>query len=68
MGPEGLARLKQRIQSFRRELLELAESETERCQVVQLNLQLFPLSAPDGAEQPARTSRRARRSKDHDDA
>jgi uncharacterized protein (TIGR02147 family) len=68
VGPTGLARLKQRIQTFRRELLELAESETERCQVVQLNFQLFPLSAPDGAQEPARASRRARRSKDDDNA
>jgi uncharacterized protein (TIGR02147 family) len=46
VGPEGLARLKQRIQEFRRELIELVESESDRGQVVQLNLQLFPLSRP----------------------
>ena len=41
---DGLARLKQRIQEFRRELIELAEREPAHSQVVQLNLQLFPLS------------------------
>jgi uncharacterized protein (TIGR02147 family) len=44
VGPQGLARLKQRIQEFRRELIALVESEPDRNQVVQLNLQLFPLS------------------------
>jgi uncharacterized protein (TIGR02147 family) len=46
VGPSGLARLKQRIQEFRRELIELVESEADRSQVVQLNLQLFPLTRP----------------------
>jgi uncharacterized protein (TIGR02147 family) len=68
VGETGLTRLKQRIQSFRRELLELAESETDRCQVVQLNFQLFPLSTPERVAEPARASRRGRRSKDNDDA
>jgi uncharacterized protein (TIGR02147 family) len=45
LADDGLARLKQRIQEFRRELIELAERETERGQAVQLNFQLFPLSA-----------------------
>lgn len=49
VGPEGLARLKRRIQAFRRELIEMVEAEAERDQVVQLNLQLFPLSASTGA-------------------
>ena len=36
------------LQRFRRELLELALNEPDATQVVQLNLQLFPLSlAPD---------------------
>jgi uncharacterized protein (TIGR02147 family) len=60
----GLTRLKQRIQSFRRELLELAESETERNQVVQLNLQLFPLSSAESKTKPARKSRVRRRDDD----
>jgi uncharacterized protein (TIGR02147 family) len=46
LGVSGLARLKERIQAFRRELIDLAENETRREQVVQLNLQLFPLSTP----------------------
>ena len=46
LGPEGLSRLKQRIQEFRRELIALAESDSESSQVVQLNFQLFPLSKP----------------------
>jgi uncharacterized protein (TIGR02147 family) len=44
LGKGGLERLKKRVQAFRRELIELAEEESERGQVVQLNLQLFPLS------------------------
>jgi uncharacterized protein (TIGR02147 family) len=64
VGPGGLARLKQRIQSFRRELLELTESESERTQVVQLNFQLFPLSAAETATKPARKSRTGRRKND----
>jgi uncharacterized protein (TIGR02147 family) len=40
----GLGRMKKRIQRFRRELMEMALSEDEGKQVVQLNLQLFPLS------------------------
>ena len=44
---QGLSRLKKRIQEFRRELIALVEAEREeRHQVVQLNLQLFPLTAP----------------------
>jgi uncharacterized protein (TIGR02147 family) len=44
---EGLSRVKKRIQEFRRELIALVEAERERTQVVQLNLQLFPLSVSD---------------------
>jgi uncharacterized protein (TIGR02147 family) len=44
LGTDGLSRLKQRIQAFRRELLELAEAESEPGQVVQINFQLFPLT------------------------
>jgi uncharacterized protein (TIGR02147 family) len=44
LGPLGLSRLKERIQAFRRELLELAETEAEPSQVVQINFQLFPLT------------------------
>ena len=47
--PATLARLKKRIQEFRRELIALVEAEAEqdRTQVVQLNFQLFPLSVAD---------------------
>jgi uncharacterized protein (TIGR02147 family) len=45
LGPDGLARFKKRIADFQRELLDLAEQETERSQAVQVNFQLFPLSA-----------------------
>jgi uncharacterized protein (TIGR02147 family) len=44
LGKGGLAELKARIVSFRRELLELAEREPDPRQVVQMNFQLFPLS------------------------
>jgi uncharacterized protein (TIGR02147 family) len=47
LGKDGLRRLKERVQSFRRELLELSGLETEPSQVVQLNFQLFPLSRVD---------------------
>jgi uncharacterized protein (TIGR02147 family) len=49
---EGVARLKERIQAFRRELIEIAEKESGREQAVQVNFQLFPLSIP-----PARIAR-----------
>jgi uncharacterized protein (TIGR02147 family) len=57
IGSAGLSRLKTRIQEFRRELIALIEAETECDQVVQLNLQLFPLSAP--ARATRRTSAKA---------
>ena len=44
VGQGGLARLKERVQRFRRELLELSLLEDEPERVVQLNFQLFPLS------------------------
>lgn len=43
----GIPRLKEVLQRFRRELLELSADEVEPTQVVQLNLQLFPLSKPE---------------------
>ncbi len=45
VGEPALAQIKQRIVEFRRELLELAEREPQRSQVLQINFQLFPLSA-----------------------
>jgi len=44
VGAGGMARLKDRIQRFRRELTELTTLEDEPAQVVQINFQLFPLS------------------------
>ena len=44
LGPEGVARVKRALQRFRRELLEVAEIESDPRQVVQVNFQLFPLS------------------------
>lgn len=44
VGSQGLARVKKRIQEFRRELIALVEAEADRTQVVQLNFQLFPLT------------------------
>ncbi|HWA78597.1 MAG TPA: TIGR02147 family protein [Polyangiaceae bacterium] len=44
LGRGGLRALKERLQRFRRELLELSALETDPEQVVQLNFQLFPLS------------------------
>jgi uncharacterized protein (TIGR02147 family) len=41
---DGLSQLKQRIQAFRRELIDFAEMQAAPSQVVQLNLQLFPLT------------------------
>lgn len=46
LNEQSLPRLKQRLIEFRRELIELAESQSDRGQVVQLNLQLFPLTKP----------------------
>lgn len=45
LGPDGIERVKQRLRSFRRELLELSELEDDPEQVVQINFQAFPLSA-----------------------
>ncbi len=45
LGPTGLHRIKERLRRLRQELLALAEQEEdEAIQVIQLNLQLFPLS------------------------
>jgi uncharacterized protein (TIGR02147 family) len=44
VGPNGLKLLKERVQAFRRELLELSALESAPEQVIQLNFQLFPLS------------------------
>src|SRR5690606_9634432 len=44
LSPDGLGIVKERIQKFRRELLELSAGEADPRQVVQINFQLFPLS------------------------
>jgi uncharacterized protein (TIGR02147 family) len=56
--------LKQRLREFRRELLQLAEADPEPERVVQLNLQMFPLSrrAP-AARQAGRGNAPSTRSK-----
>jgi uncharacterized protein (TIGR02147 family) len=46
VGPAGVKRIKEKLRRFRRELLELALSEHDAKQVLQLNLQLFPLTLP----------------------
>lgn len=49
LGTNGLRSFKERVQRFRRELLELSALEDEPEQVVQMNFQLFPLSkGPEG--------------------
>jgi uncharacterized protein (TIGR02147 family) len=54
---DGIARLKQRIAEFRRELIEFAESQADRGQVVQLNFQLFPLTKPVAPRERGKTPR-----------
>ncbi|MBX3248074.1 MAG: TIGR02147 family protein [Myxococcales bacterium] len=44
LSEDGLRTVKERIQRFRRELLELSVLEDEPRQVIQVNFQLFPLS------------------------
>lgn len=44
LSEKGLARVKQRLAAFREELLSLAAESQEGQQVVQLNMQLFPLT------------------------
>jgi uncharacterized protein (TIGR02147 family) len=63
LGASGLAALKERIQAFRRELLELCESERQPSQVVQVNFQLFPLSESTATGVTKSSARRTPRSK-----
>lgn len=44
VGEGGMERIKKMVQRFRRELLELAVAEPRPTQVVQTNIQIFPLS------------------------
>lgn len=52
VGADGLRRLKLRIQRFRKELMAMATLEQDGEQVVQLNMQLFPLTTRRGKETP----------------
>lgn len=45
LGREGIRAFKERVQRFRKELLELSALEDDPEQVVQLNFQLFPLTS-----------------------
>ena len=49
VGAKGLREIKERIQRFRRELLELSTCETDPREVVQINFQLFPLTEAEKA-------------------
>jgi len=46
LGEDGVRRIKARIQSFRRELMQMALAEERGTQVVQIGLQVFPLTVP----------------------
>jgi uncharacterized protein (TIGR02147 family) len=50
-----LLELKQRLRDFRRDLLQLAETDNEPERVVQINFQLFPLSKRAGVAAPVST-------------
>jgi uncharacterized protein (TIGR02147 family) len=70
VGPDAAARIKKRIQEFRRELIALVEAEANRGQVLQLNLQLFPLSLPAheaeaAAQAPAKSPKKVRPARKH---
>ena len=48
--PALLPEIKQRLQSFRHELMRFAESRGQRSQLLQVNFQMFPLSQPSHQE------------------
>jgi uncharacterized protein (TIGR02147 family) len=52
LGRDGVRAFKERVQRFRKELLELSALESDPEQVVQMNFQLFPLSRKRGARKP----------------
>lgn len=58
VGGKGLAEIKDRIQKFRRELLELSTRESDPREVVQINFQLFPLTKAE--KTPARKAKAPR--------
>ncbi|MEM6927192.1 MAG: TIGR02147 family protein [Myxococcota bacterium] len=47
LGPDAVQRMKDRIRSFRRELLQMSATEESPDQVIQVNVQLFPLTRGD---------------------
>lgn len=57
LGEGGLDRIKRAVQRFRRELLELEQLEAEPRQVIQINFQLFPLSALSPEDRDAEADR-----------
>jgi len=50
LGPDGVQLLKERLRSFRRELLQQSAEETDPRRVLQVNLQLFPLTRGDDGD------------------
>jgi uncharacterized protein (TIGR02147 family) len=58
--PATAREVKRRVMEFRRELVALCDADPEPAQIVQLNLQLFPLSRHfrDDAEQPEKKKER----------
>lgn len=49
LGEDALPQLKERLRSFRRELLQMSADHPDPKRVVQINLQVFPLSKGEGA-------------------
>lgn len=47
LGPDGLQKLKSRLQAFRRELMELSDAEQNTTQVVHVGMQMMPLTELD---------------------
>ncbi len=58
LGPKAMVYLKQRLAELRQELIELCVTEPEPSRVLQLNLQLFPLSQDTAPSSSAETKRR----------
>ena len=52
LGADGLSMVKQAIQRFRRELLQISALEAQPLRVVQVNFQLFPLTRLDDGTRP----------------
>jgi uncharacterized protein (TIGR02147 family) len=56
LGPAGIEKLKEKVRAFRREIIQLATQEKRPRDVVQVNVQIFPLSG-----EPAKPAVRAAR-------